>query len=63
MAIPVKVTKDLRVVVAPDAPSLTGAQALHLGKQLLERGCIAVAMEVAEGRRRPVHASECRPGA
>ena len=36
---PVKITRDLRIVAPP------GAQALELGKKLLERGCIAVALE------------------
>ena len=41
----VKITRDLRIVAPPDAPPLTGAQALELGKKLLERGCIAAALE------------------
>ena len=53
MALPVKVTKDLRLVVPPDAPPLTGAQCLELGKRLLERGCIAVALEAVEPKRSP----------
>jgi hypothetical protein len=50
MSLPIKITRDLRVVVAPDAPPLTGAQCLELGKRLLERGCIAVALEAVEPR-------------
>jgi hypothetical protein len=45
---PVRVTKDLRLIVAPDAPPLSGSQALDLGKKLLERGAIAVALEVMD---------------
>ena len=48
---PVKITRDLRVISSPDAPPLTGSQAIDLGKKLLERGCIAVALEaVDQGR-------------
>lgn len=42
---PVKITRDLRLVVEPDAPPLTGAQALDLGRRLLERGAVQVARE------------------
>jgi len=45
---PVKITRDLRIVAPPDAPPLTGSQALELGKKLLERGCIAIALEAIE---------------
>jgi hypothetical protein len=45
---PVRVTKDLRLIVAPDAPPLSGSQALDLGKKLLERGAIAVTLEVMD---------------
>ena len=44
-ASPVRATRDLRVISPPDAPPLTGSQAVELGKTLLERGCIAVALE------------------
>ena len=57
MRSPVKVTRDLRIVVPPDAPPLTGSQALELGKKLLERGCIAIALEAVE----PARASRIRP--
>jgi hypothetical protein len=51
MSSPVRITRDLRIVVPPDAPPLTGAQALELGKKLLEKGAIAVALEtVGPGR-------------
>ena len=42
---PVRITKDLRIIAPPDAPPLTGSQLLELGKKLLERGCIAIALE------------------
>jgi hypothetical protein len=45
MAFPVKITRDLRLLVEPDAPPLTGAQALDLGRRLLERGAVQVARE------------------
>jgi hypothetical protein len=48
---PIKITRDHRVVAPPDAPPLTGAQMLELGKKLLERGCIAVALEAVEPAR------------
>ena len=44
----VRITKDLRIIVPADAPPLTGSQALELGKRLLERGCIAVALEAVD---------------
>ena len=47
----VKITRDLRIIAPPDAPPLTGSQALELGKQLLERGAIAVALEAVEPAR------------
>jgi hypothetical protein len=51
MSSPVKITRDLRIIAPPDAPPLTGSQALELGKKLLARGCIAVALEaVDQGR-------------
>lgn len=53
MRSPVKITRDLRVVAPADAPPLTGAQAMELGKRLLERGCIAVALEAVEPNRGP----------
>jgi hypothetical protein len=40
MPLPVKVTKDLRVLVERDVP-LSGGEALELGKRLLEKGAIA----------------------
>lgn len=49
MPLPVKVTKDLRVVVERDVP-LSGGEALELGKRLLERGAIAVALEAVGER-------------
>jgi len=61
---PVKITRDHRVITAPNAPPLTGSQMLELGKKLLHRGCIAVALEaVDQGRRmrsRPVSRVEAR---
>jgi hypothetical protein len=56
-ASPVRVTRDLRVISPPDAPPLTGSQAVELGKTLLERGCIAVALETIDraGERRRGH--------
>jgi hypothetical protein len=45
MISPVKLTRDLRLIVAPDAEPLTGSQALDLGKRLIEKGAIAVARE------------------
>ena len=55
MSSPVKITRDLRIIAPPDAPPLTGAQAIDLGKKLLERGCIAVALEAVDrpSRSRP----------
>lgn len=51
MADLVKVTSDLRVIAPPDAPPLTGTQAMRLGKRLLEKGVIALAREVARDGR------------
>jgi hypothetical protein len=51
MRSPVKITRDLRIVAPPDAPPLTGSQALELGKKLLEKGCIAIAIEAVEPNR------------
>jgi hypothetical protein len=48
MRSPIKITSDLRVIARPDAPPLTGSQAIDLGKKLLERGCIAVALEAID---------------
>ena len=45
---PVRITKDLRIIAPANAPPLTGSQALELGKRLLERGCIAVALEAVD---------------
>ena len=45
MATPVKITSDLRLIVEPDAPPLSGSQALDLGKRLIEKGAVAVARE------------------
>ena len=54
MSSPVKITRDLRIVAPPDAPPLSGAQAMELGKKLLARGCIAVALEAVDrGSRLP----------
>jgi hypothetical protein len=44
----VKITRDLRIIAPPDAPPLTGSEALELGKKLLERGAIAVALEAVD---------------
>ena len=44
----VKITKDLRIIAPADAPPLTGSQLIELGKRLLERGCIAVALEAVD---------------
>jgi hypothetical protein len=59
---PVKITSDLRLVVPPDAAPLTGAQALDLGKRLIEKGAVAVAREVVA---RPMRGRriETRPAA
>jgi hypothetical protein len=55
----VKITPDLRVIAPPDAPPLTGAQAIDLGKKLLEKGCIAVALEAIDrGDRLPRRAAQ-----
>jgi hypothetical protein len=51
MSLPVKITRDLRVIAPADAPPLTGSQLIELGKRFLERGCIAVALEAVEPRR------------
>jgi hypothetical protein len=61
MSSPVKITRDLRIIAPADAPPLTGSQLIELGKRLLERGCIAVALEAVDRpmRSRPVS----RPGA
>ena len=48
MSSSVKITRDLRIIAPPDAPPLTGSQALELGKKLLERGAIAVALEAVD---------------
>jgi hypothetical protein len=60
----VKVTSDLRVIAPPDAPPLTGAQAMTLGKRLLEKGVIKLAREtaVAYPRRSATHAAEGSDG-
>ena len=55
---PVRITKDLRIIVPADAPPLTGSQALELGKKLLERGCIAVALEAVD---RPMRSRAVTP--
>jgi hypothetical protein len=52
MALPVKLTSDDRLIVEPDAPPLTGAQLLDLGKKLIERGAVAVARETVWPRSR-----------
>ena len=44
----VKLTKDLRVIAPPDAPALTGAQALDLGRRLIQEGAIKVALEAVD---------------
>ena len=48
MSSPVKITRDLRIIAPADAPPLTGSQLIQLGKRLLERGCIAVALEAVD---------------
>jgi hypothetical protein len=48
MSSPVKITRDLRVIAPPDAPPLTGAQLLELGKQCLQKGSVAVALEAVD---------------
>lgn len=58
MALPVKVTKDLRVVVERDVP-LSGGEALELGKRLLQRGAIAVALEAVGERPRNRPGESC----
>ena len=57
MSSPIKITRDLRIIAPPDAPPLTGSQAIDLGKKLLERGCIAVALEAVD----PGRLSRSRP--
>ena len=52
MAMPVKLTKDLRLIVQRDGP-LSGGEALELGKRLLARGAEAVALECLGERERP----------
>lgn len=44
VAEPVRITKDLKVVVKSHGP-LTGSQALDLGRRLIEFGAVAVARE------------------
>jgi len=48
MSSPVKITRDLRIIAPADAPPLTGSQLIQLGRRLLERGCIAVALEAVD---------------
>ena len=48
MSSPVKITRDLRIIAPADAPPLTGSQLIELGKRLLARGCIAVALEAVD---------------
>jgi len=64
MSSPVKITRDDRIIAPPDAPPLTGLQLLELGKRLLARGCIAVALEAVDkgrpSRSRPALRSEAR---
>ena len=57
MSSPVKITRDLRVIAPPDAPPLTGAQLLELGKQCLQKGSIAVALEAVDRSYRPPRAA------
>jgi hypothetical protein len=57
MTLPVKLTRDSRIVTAPNAPPLTGAQLLELGKRLLERGCVVTALETVD----PGRLSRTRP--
>ena len=61
MSSPVKITRDLRIVAPPDAPPLTGSQALELGKKLLERGAIAVALEAVAPDRVSRPRALCQP--
>lgn len=58
----VKVTDDLRVIAPPDAPPLSGVQAMNLGKKLLEKGVIKLARETALAAplgREPHEAAKC----
>ena len=57
----VKLTRDLRLIVAPDAEPLSGREALDLGKRLIERGAVAVAREAVHwpGSRRSTERSPC----
>lgn len=50
-SMPVKVTKNLRVIVQRDVP-LNGGEALELGKQLLAKGAEAIAMEAIGQRQK-----------
>jgi hypothetical protein len=57
-SIPVKLTRDLRIVAPPDAPPLSGSQALELGRKLIQEGAIKVALEAVDrGDRLPRRAS------
>jgi hypothetical protein len=54
MSSPVKITRDDRIIAPPGAPPLTGSQMLELGKKLLARGCVAIALEAVDrGARLP----------
>jgi hypothetical protein len=54
MSLPVKISRDGRVITSPDAPPLTGAQLLELGKRCLQEGSIRVALEAVDrGYRAP----------
>lgn len=44
MLLPVKITKDLEIIADP-AVALSGAEALELGKRLIEKGAFAIARE------------------
>jgi len=55
---PVRITKDLRIIAPADAPPLTGSQALELGENLLERACIAIALEAVD---RPMRSRAVTP--
>ena len=65
MSSPVKITRDLRVISPPNGPPLTGAQLLELGKQCLQKGSVAIALEgltVTLGCRAPLPADQREVG-
>jgi hypothetical protein len=62
MTLPVKISRDGRVIAPSDAPPLTGTQLLELGKRCLQAGSIRVALEAVDHgrplRARPAPRSE-----